>query len=100
MIDNYNNISRLEGFQGYTKLFDKQQKCYGFAVNLKYFEDRLPADLFLRTDKSNIVNTADVKRHFPQSGKTIAVMYDLNQVPVMPEKTELLEAMMLRNKQD
>jgi DNA-binding LytR/AlgR family response regulator len=99
MIKDYNNISRLEGFQGYTKLFTKQQKCYGFSDCLKYFEDRLPGDLFLRTDKSNIVNTADVKRHFPQSGKTIAVMNSLDQVPVSPEKTELLSAMMLRNKQ-
>ena len=85
---------------GYSKVFTKEQKCYVFTECLKYFEDRLPHDLFLRTCGSYIVNTSYVKRLFPQSGKTIAVMNDLNQVAVAPEKTQILGAMMLNNRKE
>ncbi|MEI6851553.1 MAG: LytTR family DNA-binding domain-containing protein [Bacteroidota bacterium] len=99
-MEDYNNIAWVEGFMGYSKVFTKEQKCYVFTECLKYFEDRLPHDLFLRTCGSYIVNTSYVKRLFPQSGKTIAVMNDLNQVAVAPEKTQILGAMMLNNRKE
>jgi DNA-binding LytR/AlgR family response regulator len=96
--NNYDNISFIEGREGYTRLHTKDEDVMEFPHCLKYFESKLPSGIFLRTCNSNIVNTGDVKTHFPQSGKTIAVMNSLNQVPVAPEKTELLKAMMLKNK--
>lgn len=97
-IKDHDNIAWIEGYQGYTKAYTQQQQCYAFSVCLKYFEKKLPSHLFLRCDHSYLINTAYVKTYFAQCGKIVAVMNDLNQVPVSPEKLEVFAAMVLNNR--
>jgi len=52
---NFSDIKFVEGLKDYVVIYTKNQKLFA-AMNLKTIHQKLPADMFLRTSKSYVVN--------------------------------------------
>jgi two-component system LytT family response regulator len=82
-----NEIIYLSGEGSYTQFHLENNKKATASKPLKYYEDLLPPDYFLRTHQSYIVNKNFIDKYLKTS---ILVMKDLSEVPVAVRKKEFV----------
>jgi DNA-binding LytR/AlgR family response regulator len=59
---NHNEIKYIEGLKDYIKIFMDGNKSFITKCTIKYIENKLPKDLFVRTHKSYIVSLAKIDK--------------------------------------
>ena len=86
-----NDITRLEGYQNYTKVYLINKKCVTVSRTLKYFECLLQNNMFIRIHKSHIINITYLKEYLKLDGY-YAVMSDKSKLIISRRKVpEFLE---------
>lgn len=79
----FKSLIRCEACEGYTRFFLINKVKYMVAKPLKYFEDLLPTQQFLRVHQSHLINADYVKG---MSGNLLILSPDHNEVPVSTRK--------------
>ncbi len=65
-----NDILRLEGSENYTYIYRKDGIRFISGYTLKYIEEMLPKNLFLRVHKKHLVNIKSIKYFNSELGKS------------------------------
>ncbi len=82
-----NEIIHLSGEGSYTQIHLENKKIVTASKPLKYYEDILPADFFIKTHQSYIVNKNFIDKYM-KSG--IIVMKNLAEIPVATRRKEFI----------
>ncbi|OQP48914.1 LytR/AlgR family response regulator transcription factor [Niastella populi] len=85
-----NKIKYLKGDNGYTTFFLNDGKKVVTTKSLKDYEEFLPADSFLRTHQSYMVNELYIDRYLPK--ECILYLEDGAKIPVAVRKKEMLDS--------
>ena len=80
-----NEITYLSGEGSYTQFHLENNKKVTASKPLKYYEDLLPAEFFLRTHQSFVVNKNYVDKYLKTG---VLVMKDLSEIPVALRRKE------------
>ena len=64
-----NTIVRIEASSSYSKIYFTNRGKLVSAKVLRWFEERLPAELFIRTHRTHLVNKKFICRYINDSGK-------------------------------
>jgi two-component system LytT family response regulator len=81
-------ISYLSGEGSYTQFHLENNKKVTASKPLKYYEDLLPAEFFLRTHQSYVVNKNYVDRYLKTG---VLVMKDFSEIPVALRRREYVQ---------
>jgi two-component system LytT family response regulator len=84
-LEEIENIIRLQADDNYTKVFTISGKQYMISRPLKDFERALPAEHFVRTHKSYIINIRHLKNFSNEDGG-VAILNDGIKVPISKRK--------------
>jgi two-component system LytT family response regulator len=82
-----NEIIYLSGEGSYTEFHLENNKKATASKPLKYYEDLLPAEYFLRTHQSYIVNKNFIDKYLKTG---VLIMKDLSEIPVALRKKEFV----------
>ena len=82
-----NEIIFLSGEGSYTQIHLENNKKVVASKPLKYYEDLLPGDFFLRTHQSYIVNKNFIDKYLKTG---VMVMKDLSEIPVATRRKEFI----------
>jgi two-component system LytT family response regulator len=87
-IEEISNLVRLHADDNYTRVFTKEGKQYLISKPLKDFERVLPADMFLRTHKSFMINIHYLKEFSNEDGGLVTLT-DGFKIPVSKRKNSV-----------
>jgi two-component system LytT family response regulator len=82
-----NEIIYLSGEGSYTQIHLENNKKVIASKPLKYYEDLLPGDFFIRTHQSYIVNKNFIDKYLKTG---IMIMKDLSEIPVATRRKEFI----------
>lgn len=82
-----NEIIYLSGEGSYTQIHLENNKKVIASKPLKYYEDLLPGDFFIRTHQSYIVNKNFIDKYLKTG---VMVMKDLSEIPVATRRKEFI----------
>ncbi|WP_281322093.1 LytR/AlgR family response regulator transcription factor [Flavobacterium aestivum] len=82
-----NEIIYLSGEGSYTQIYLENNKIVTASKPLKYYEDLLPSDFFIRTHQSYIVNKNFIDKYLKTG---IMVMKNLAEIPVATRRKEFI----------
>lgn len=82
-----NEIIYLSGEGSYTQIHLENNKKIIASKPLKYYEDLLPGDFFIRTHQSYIVNKNFIDKYLKTG---IMIMKDLSEIPVATRRKEFI----------
>ena len=80
-----NEITYLSGEGSYTQFHLENNKRVTTSKPLKYYEDLLPAEFFIRTHQSYVVNKNYIDKYLKTG---VLVMKDLSEIPVALRRKE------------
>jgi two-component system, LytTR family, response regulator len=82
---NVSDIVRIEAISNYSKLYFTNGKTLVVAKGLRWFEQQLPGDQFIRIHRKHIVNKNFIQQYI--NGKCAAIkMYSGEQIVVAKRK--------------
>lgn len=82
-----NEIIYLSGEGSYTQIHLENNKIVTASKPLKYYEDLLPGDFFIRTHQSYIVNKNFIDKYLKTG---IMIMKNLSEIPVATRRKEFI----------
>ena len=82
-----NEIIYLSGEGSYTQIHLESNKIVTASKPLKYYEDLLPSDFFIRTHQSYIVNKNFIDKYLKTG---IMIMKNLSEIPVATRRKEFI----------
>lgn len=82
-----NEIIYLSGEGSYTQFYLENNKVITASKPLKYYEDLLPSDFFIRTHQSYIVNKNFIDKYLKTG---IMIMKNLSEIPVATRRKEFI----------
>ncbi len=88
------NITRIEGFGGYCRIFSTDSKTQLISKSLNDVERLLPENTFFRIHDSHIINLKHIKE-FSREDRDVVILENDYQVPISIEtKQEFLDMLM------
>ncbi len=88
-----NDIIRCKSDNNYTTFYLKNNKKITMSKTLKEYENLLPDTVFLRIHRSHIININCIEK-ISKKKSGIIFMEDMSEIPVSPNKKELLLKML------
>lgn len=87
---NYDDIIKIEAVNTYSRIFDVNEKQYLVSKPLKYYDETLPKNRFIRIHKSFIINTLHVQRiGKSDDSKTVYLTNNLQAIVAKNKKVML-----------
>jgi two-component system LytT family response regulator len=98
-LEKISNILYCEGFDNYAKIITLQGKEIVITKTLKYLEETLPSNVFIRIHKSTLVNLNYVTSYSRVDGYSVT-MTNGKQLDVSYRKNEFLVNTIFKNKNE
>jgi DNA-binding LytR/AlgR family response regulator len=86
-----NSINRLEACSNYTLIYSKDGSQHISSYSLKVFAEHFRTKHFIRINRSILVNTSFVKKHFKSGGKEYLQLKDNTTILIPRRKSESLK---------
>ncbi|MBL7755606.1 MAG: response regulator transcription factor [Chitinophagaceae bacterium] len=90
VITNIQQIVRLEGLSNYSRIYTVEKTMHITARTLKEYEDKLPADMFMRIHKSHIINIHYADKILKSKNGSL-LMKDGTEIPIAAGRKKMLQ---------